>query len=45
VGWLDLLFPSSKDADERSEDPYFRLYIRVLSMIEEDRLVKLYHLS
>ncbi len=31
-----------KDADEKSGDPYFRLYIRVLSMIGEDRLVKLY---
>ena len=31
-----------KDVDERSEDPYFRLYTRILSMIGEDRLVKLY---
>jgi len=31
-----------KDTDERSGDPYFRLYTRILSMIGEDRLVKLY---
>ena len=31
-----------KDADERSRDLYFRLYMRILSMIGEDQLVKLY---
>jgi len=31
-----------KDVDERNEDPYFRLYMRILSMIGEDRLIKLY---
>ena len=37
-----LTFSFLKDAYERIRDPYFRLYMRILSMIGEDRLVKLY---
>jgi len=31
-----------KDTDERGGDPYLKLYMRILSMIGEGRLVKLY---